>query len=293
MPSEAQGNPIPLPEGRVILLLCGVGAGFVLAYLPTLRWLLSSSLSFGYDDAHAYLAVAGSGYLLWRDRRTLAGLPAAGERRGLTMLIVALAAHWVALRCHVRVVSAFSVLLALHGLALYLWGRRATRHLLLPIYFLVFALPLLYFLQDYVGFPMRLRSTAIGAAILGGIGVNVVREGTTLIGATFTMDVGIPCSGVKSLTAMTMVAIFFVYLRWRSLMPRLVLVALVPAMALLSNSLRVVMLGVGARLGGTGFITGAYHPASGVFVFVMTFGLLCVCSWCLRWTAKRAQWSWR
>jgi exosortase/archaeosortase family protein len=64
---------------------------------------------------------------------------------------------------------------------------------------LVLSLPLVATLQFYLGYPLRLATTALGVPLLRLGGVHVVAEGTALHWAGETVIVDAPCSGIHML----------------------------------------------------------------------------------------------
>jgi len=61
---------------------------------------------------------------------------------------------------------------------------------------LVLSLPLVATLQFYLGYPLRLATTALDVPLLRLVGLHVVAEGTTLHWAGETVIVDAPCSGI-------------------------------------------------------------------------------------------------
>jgi len=121
------------------------------------------------------------------------------------------------------------------GLILLLAGGGWMRVLFFPWLFLVFMWPA-FPLEDQLALPLRLMTANLSSQLLNGIGIDTLREGTGLLSAAsegkglaqgqlFKLDVEDPCSGIRSLYALMMLAALYGYVFLRGLWPRVTLFA--------------------------------------------------------------------
>jgi exosortase/archaeosortase family protein len=124
---------------------------------------------------------------------------------------------------------------------------------------------------------------------LNGIGVETLRVGTALVsapdyakglaqGQKFALDVATPCSGIRSLFALMMVSALYAHLSLEKTWQKWILFLLSPALAVMGNFARMVMLTLGTILLGSAVAIGTeehpttFHMAAGFFVFVVALG---------------------
>lgn len=123
-----------------------------------------------------------------------------------------------------------------------------------------------------LGWWFRLSAAWAAEQFFGGMGMAVSREGTGLLVAQMPFDVTPACSGLKALQAMLVAgtALCFAQIRqpavyWPSL-------AVLPAIAWLANTVRVVVILAAALSVGPEFATGWFHPVGGWIAMGVMFG---------------------
>jgi EpsI family protein len=162
-------------------------------------------------------------------------------------------------------------------------GRRWGAAMAFPLAFMVFAIPLS--VLDEIGLPLRLWVTTAGETIARAGGIDVVRNGTQLIApdGRFNYDVAAPCSGVRSLMALTALAVLMGYLNFRSWSRRLLVFAFSFPLVYLGNVARIVAIIFAAQIGGAAWGDRA-HAVMGYGVFAIVLGgLMLVVSAINRW----------
>ncbi len=157
----------------------------LIAHWPTLRW-FGLRLNDGADEPLGLIALALA--LIFALRPATEDLP---SRRILTAHIILLLAYAAAYAWLPPIVRALVLILQL---ALTLAPRAyAFAWLLL----LTLSLPLISSLQFYLGYPLRLITTHLSAALLNLFGLHVQASGTTLLWANERVIVDAPCSGIQ------------------------------------------------------------------------------------------------
>lgn len=273
--------------------------GFVLPVPPLLLWpvLLALAATFsrhfvwlvekGWHNeyyGHGFLIPLLTAYLIYRRKAHLATLPREGFVWGLPIIAGGLGLHLLAIHQDVNFVQGFALVTVIFGLVVWLYGRAVGRDLLFPIAFLMFMVPMGRLLVDKFAQPMQLWGAALAGGAAGFMGVPVHVEGTAMMIPDYTLEVAIPCSGLKSAIALTALGALYAYLLLGPLWKRwLVFVASLP-IALIANGVRLWLTVVLAASIGPKTAEGFFHEVSGLFVFVIalvglfSFGSLIGCS---------------
>jgi exosortase len=169
--------------------------------------------------------------------------------------------------------SATFVLMLLASI-LFVAGWQWFKALALPTIYLLFALPVWSMVIDNYTNPMQIASTKVAYKMLEIAGLQPLSPNdNTIYLNNFTLDVGVPCSGLKLVVALGAFTIFFVLiarLRWWA---NLFMLVVMWPLALLINGLRIAMIGVvgnqwGAEAGGK------FHDYSGYITLVLCFFIL-------------------
>lgn len=154
-------------------------------------------------------------------------------------------------------------------------GWRWMVALSLPVLYLGFALPLRTFAIDVYTNPLQILSTKASFQMLQLAGFQPFMDtGTTTIYLNnFVLDVGVPCSGLKLIVAVTAFTVFFVLiggLRWWA---NLVMFAVILPLCIFINGLRIALIGlVGENYGHDAGM--AFHDYSGYITLVICFFIL-------------------
>jgi exosortase len=212
-----------------------------------------------------------SGYLLYRLSKHL-GSVGPGQAWGLLLVGLSLLGHMLALYLGVHFASGFALVGTLVGLVIWLWGWQTAWRLAFPLAFLLFMVPLSRLLVDRLAQPLQLFSArgagALTSALLGGVKV----EGTMLITRDYTFEVAIPCSGLKSIIAMSALGGLMAYVLEGPVWKRAVLFAMSVPVAVVANLIRIFVTVVLGNSIGPAAAEGFFHQASGAAVFVIAFG---------------------
>jgi len=207
---------------------------------------------------------------------------------GVLGVVAALVLFWVGYKIDITIVGFLSLQIMIGGLILWLFGWEMMKAVAFPYAFLMFAYPF-YFLDTIVAFPLRGLMCQMSQFFLNLVGVDTLRVGTALVsapdyakglaqGQRFALDVATPCSGIRSLFALMMVSALYGHLTLQKGWQKWVLFLLSPALAVLGNFARMVMLTLGTILLGSAVAIGTeehpttFHMAAGFFVFVVALG---------------------
>jgi exosortase len=264
---------------------------FCVTYWNTFVWLWQRSTAPDSYYSHALMIPFISGYLIWRRREAL--LRSTGESSvvGPILILFALSLHLLSVALNVYFSSGLSIFIFAGGFSLYFFGWSGTRKIVFPLGFLIFMFPLPRGALGAISVPMKLFAIWCSTGIVSLLGVPVVREGFQLHFSSASLEIGNPCSGLRSLLALTalgsLMAHFFTGPMWK----RVALFAVSLPIALLCNTLRMVALSLVADSFGSDAATGAFHDASGIFMYgvalILLFGTGRILAWRLPKTAGK------
>lgn len=237
------------------------------------------------DLADRFLIPSASAVLVWFAWPRMRALEPTPLLAGLLPLGVGAAAFalgwYVAVQVSGRPIVVWwltgSLILLLTGLALSHLGWSHTRLLLFPLLFILFSLPT----PGRVYNPLMLRlkqfTTKSAELTLPVLGVPVVRpdaNGFELKLQSGDLGVVEACSGVRSVTALTAIAVLVAY--WRGFGPLrgLLLVGLTVGVIAVTNAIRVIITGLLQENFGRTAIEGWTHDALGISVILVGLAMI-------------------
>jgi exosortase len=237
------------------------------------RW--KDTVSFGADYSHGYFIPFVSLFILWFKRKEIFSVDKRVDMRGLIVVILALAFHWLGAKMQQTRFSLTSLVLLTWGVPFYLFGWQMAKKLIFPCSYLIFCVPLNF--MDVMAFPLRIFSTVLATDLLNGIGISAVRSGTAIYSAVaggFEFDVADPCSGLRSLLAMTALTAVYAYFTQRTLIRQWALFLASIPLAVAGNIARIVTIAVMAEAFGGKVALGLYHDYSGYILFTASITMM-------------------
>jgi exosortase len=242
-----------------ILMLC--------VYFRTLLGVIDS-WSGSPEMSHGYLVPIIVCAGLWAHRSAWAGAVRSRAWFGLWLVLLAFVLHFFATAIQNQFFSAFSFLVTIAGMLLYLEGVSKTVSIAGPLALLVFAVQPPVLLYESMTMPLQTFASISGEWILDLLGYSVLRQGNVLILPGFTLSVADACSGLASLYSMLFLSMAcIVFLSWRA---RFVVGMLVIALvsSLFTNTLRIALTAIlGTQ--NHAWTQGDVHDATGLATFVV------------------------
>jgi len=188
--------------------------------------------------AHGYVILPISLWLIWRNRQTLAAIPAHTDWRAL-IVIVGLGLGWLAARVGgVQVVEQYALVGILISVVWLLLGLKQLRALAFPMAFLLLMVPngeglippMMEFVADFTVAAVKL------------IGIPVYREGLffTLPSGEWSVVEG--CSGLRYLIASITLGVLYGYLTYRTLWKRVAFGLAAVIVPVIANGFRATMI---------------------------------------------------
>jgi exosortase len=242
----------------------GIGSRSAFAWMVA-RW--HDTISFGADYSHGPLIPVVSLAVLWFRRKEIFSVKTGVDWRGLVIVVGALMLHWLGAKMQQTRFSLMSLILLIWGVPFYLFGWRLAKKIIFPCSFLIFCIPLNFL--DVISFPLRMFSTTFAVGLLNAFGIAAERAGTAILIPSMPtgMDVADPCSGLRSLLAMTALTAVYAYFTQNTLVKKWILfIASIP-LAVIGNIARIVTIAFVAEALGPKPALGLYHDYSGYILF--------------------------
>ena len=234
------------------------------------RW--NDTQSFGADYSHGYIIPFVSIAVLWHKRADLKAAPKQLCQMGLIIIIMALAMHWLGAKMQQTRISLISLILILWGLPFYFYGWKVAKLLIFPCSYLIFCVPLNFL--DALSGPLQQIATTLAYNILQNLGIECQRVGTQLISPYFQLNVEAPCSGLRSLLAMTALTAVYAYYTQKGLAKKwLLFLASIP-IAVAGNIGRIISIALVSMTAGQKFGAGLHHDWSGYVLFSLAIALM-------------------
>ncbi len=227
--------------------------------------------------SYAFLIPVISGYLAWiRRDRILAALGAPSYLVGVATLAAAVFALHLGRAASFAMLQEATLPLAVAGVIALAAGRRALRVAWLPVAYLYFAVPVWDVFTDNLHLPFQLMAATMGQELMRLAGVPSLRLGTVLQLPSVTLEVARACSGVNYLVSVVAVSVPYAYLTLSSNLRRAAVGVFAVAVAILSNGIRVALIGILQFYGlsSQAELHGPAHTLQGMFVAVVGYAAL-------------------
>ena len=205
-------------------------------YYNTFGWLIESWLNNIYYS-HGFLVPLISGYIIWSIRKELAVIEKRQSQAGLMIFTGGILLQGIAVMWTIRFLSGISLVVTISGIILFLYGWEFTNKIMFPIIFLLLMVPLPF--VDLVAPPLQTAS-AIGtsnAAYL--FGIPVQRDGLVLYTTGGAFEVGLPCSGLRSIISLLTIGIIFAFILEGGIIMKSAIIASTIPLAIAGNVLRI------------------------------------------------------
>lgn len=241
-------------------------------YYPVLadlaaQWSIDTTFGYGY-----YIPGVVA-YLVWERRYVLRATPSESSWWGYVILLIGLGALVLGRAGGIQLVARGSLIIVLFGLALFLGGWRITRLLSFPIAFLAIMIPPPAGVLQQLTWPLQLFTARFSTQVLRLAGYPVLLNGIYIDLPTVRVEVAEACSGFRSLIALGATGVLLAYMTQGRWLSRVLLVAAVVPIAILANAIRVTWI-ILMGIKDPSFFDSAFHPGSGLVVFVLATVLL-------------------
>ncbi|MCW5941199.1 MAG: exosortase/archaeosortase family protein [Fimbriimonadaceae bacterium] len=248
--------------------------GLLAAFWPLVSGLPKLWMSEDGYYSHGFLVPVIAGYVVYRWWPRLQSRPIRPFWPAILPVLLMLWPLRAAYIQDIEALMSFGLILSLLCGVWFVAGARWMFALSLPILYLAFALPIWTMAIDVYLNRLQIWSTDVAYAMLKSFGLSPFRVDVTTIELNrFTLNVAVPCSGLKLVLALTAFTAFFMMiarLRWWG---NLLMAGMVIPLALFINGLRIALIGVVGNEFGTDAGM-AFHDYSGYITLLLCFFLL-------------------
>ena len=231
------------------------------------------------DMSHGWLVPVFSLYVLWTQRAALKEEVGNPSFWGFVACLPCIGLSLIGARgIQVRLEQVGFIGLCM-ALPWAFFGFRVAKRCVFPALFLLFTVPMTSYL-DAVTIHLRLLASGTAFVIMKGFGADVVQTGTAIVsqGAhPFSIDVAEPCSGLRSIVALTALTAAYAWYTQPTWKRRAVLFACSVPLAVFGNVVRILSICMVAAWANPDFALGFYHDYSGYIVFIVAIACMVAC----------------
>lgn len=231
--------------------------------------------------AYGFLVIPITLYLVWVKRESLTNLRLnPNPLCGLSIILLAGLILLAGKAGSVLAIQELSLIVMIAGLILLLLGIEYLKALALPITYLLFMFPIFDVAMELIQWPFQLFSAKLGVLLLQSLGYAVFLQNQFIELPRITLEVAEECSGLRYLTSIVAIGIPLAYLTQKNWLRRVFLVGAAVIIAILSNGLRVMFVGIVAyNINDGSSIHGPFHIFQGMFVSWIGFIVLFTGAW--------------
>lgn len=226
------------------------------------------------EYTHGYIIPFLAAYLFLIRAETLAETPRKGSWAGAVIVGIGLFGLLVGELSAIYAIVQYSFLLTVGGIAVTMFGVPGAQAIWASLLFLIFMIPLPYFIQFNLSAELQMISTDLGAGVLRLLGLPVYVEGNVIDMGVSKLQVVEACSGLRYLFPLMSLGFICGYLfkgpvwqRW------LIFLSTVP-ITIVMNSVRIAITGILYDRYGIGAGDDFLHYFEGWVIFIACMAIL-------------------
>jgi exosortase D (VPLPA-CTERM-specific) len=233
------------------------------------------------EYSHGYLIPLISLYLLAVRLDSLERMRPTPAWFGVGMVLAGLVGYLLGELSALFVIAQYSLVLTLTGLVATQVGWRGLKVLWPALVFLLFMVPLPYFIQSNLSNNLQLISSVLGTAFLRSIGIPVFLQGNVIDLGNYKLQVVEACAGLRYLFPLMAFALLCAVMFLGAVWKRLLLFFTSVPIAIVMNSFRIAVTGVLVNSYGTEAAEGFLHYFEGWVIFTLCLVILFAEMWLL------------
>ena len=227
----------------VLAALVGFGNGLSEVVV---RWIRQDEYS------HGFLIPVISAWLLWSRRDVLAASIGEPAWMGPALVALSIFMHIVGELSALFILSQIGFVVALLGIVLSTGGYPLLKVTATPILFLLFAIPLPYFIEAVLTWRLQLISSELGVRVIRLFQIPVYLEGNVIDLGDYKLQVVEACSGLRYLYPLLSLGFLAAYFFHAPFWQRAIVFFSAVPITILMNSFSIGMVGVIVNRWGTG-----------------------------------------
>lgn len=226
------------------------------------------------EYSHGFLIPVIVAWLFWTRRDALVASIGQPSWTGPALILLAAAMHIAGKLSALFVLSQLAFIVTLVGITLGIGGYSLLKVSFVPIIFLIFAIPLPYFVDSVLSYRLQLISSQLGTFFIRLFQIPVYLEGNIIDLGVYKLQVVEACSGLRYLYPLMSLGFLTAYLFQAPLWQRaLVFLSTIP-ITIVMNSLRIGIVGVLVNYWGPQDADGFLHFFEGWVIFIACAGVL-------------------
>ena len=233
------------------------------------------------EYSHGYMIPLVTIYLVWQRREFLKYIEFHPAWAPVGLVIIGAFVAVIGEVSALYILIHFSLLLIICSMAWSLMGWPAFKHVLTPLFVLVFSIPLPYFLEARLTADLQLISSQLGVAFIRLFSIPVFLDGNVIDLGSYKLQVVEACSGLRYLYPLMGVGFIAAYMYQVELWKRAVVFLSTIPITILMNSFRIGVIGILVEYWGQGMAEGFLHYFEGWIIFIGCLAILVAEMWLL------------
>ena len=226
------------------------------------------------EYSHGFLIPVVTAWLLWSRRDALWASIGQPSLVGPALIVLAIAMHIVGVLGAIWILSQVGFVVVLIGIVLAIGGYSLLRVAFIPIAYLLFAIPLPYFIDAVLTLKLQLISSELGVFFIRLFQIPVYLDGNIIDMGVYKLQVVEACSGLRYLYPLLSLSFLAAYLFQGPLWQRTVVFLSSIPIAIGMNGFRIGLVGFLVDRWGTAMAEGALHFFEGWVIFLACSALL-------------------
>jgi exosortase D (VPLPA-CTERM-specific) len=220
------------------------------------------------EYSHGFLIPVVSAWLIWTRRDAIRASIGRPSWLGVALIVIALVIHVIGELSSIFILSHLAFIIALLGIVLAAGGYSLLRITFVPIVFLLFAIPLPYFVDSILTLQLQLISSELGTFFIKLFQIPVYLDGNIIDLGNYKLAVVEACSGLRYLYPLLSLSFLAAYLFQAPIWQRAVVFLSAIPITIAMNGFRIGMVGVFVNRWGPQQAEGLLHLFEGWVIFM-------------------------
>ncbi len=226
------------------------------------------------EYSHGFLIVVVAAWLLWTRRHALVASIGRPSWLGFLLILAAMAMNITGELSAIFILSQLGFILALFGTMLGIGGYSLLRVTILPIAFLMFAIPMPYFVDAILTLQLQLISSELGTFFIRIFQIPVYLDGNVIDLGNYKLQVVEACSGLRYLYPLLSLSFLAAYLFQAPIWQRAIVFLSAIPITIVMNGFRIGVVGVLTNRWGPQQADGFVHLFEGWIIFIACAAIL-------------------
>lgn len=226
------------------------------------------------EYGHGYFIPVIALYFLWSRKDALSDSVGKPSYAGLILVLAGALGLFLGELTAIYILMQFGFILTLVGAVLAYGGLSLLKVAILPIAFLIFSIPLPYFIDAQLSWRLQILSSEFGVSILRLLGNSVYLEGNVIDLGVYKLQVVEACSGLRYLYPLLSIGFLMAYMYKGKLWQRVLLFLSAIPITVIMNSIRIAIVGILVNKWGPEQADGFAHYFEGWIIFMACLFIL-------------------